>query len=63
MVVMATPSYHDASLSAAPEPFEREALVAQPAIEALVGPVLPRLVGLNRGGLDAGGGKPQGAGA
>ena len=37
MVVVTTPDFdHDASLLAAPEPFEREALVAQLAVEALM---------------------------
>jgi hypothetical protein len=37
----------DAGLFAIPEPFEVEALLAQAAVEALVGAVLPGLAGVD----------------
>ena len=53
LVVVATPGFDDdLRLSATPEPFERQALVAELAVEALVVGVLRRLSGVDVGGLD-----------
>ena len=53
MVVVATPGFdHDTRFLAAPEPFELQALVAELAVEALVGAVLPRLTAIDQWGFD-----------
>ena len=49
LVVVASPSFDDhASLAQAAEPFDVQAFVAEPAVEALVGAVLPRLSRLDQ---------------
>jgi hypothetical protein len=40
------------ALATSSEPFDVQALVAKPAVEALVGPVLPALAGIDENGLD-----------
>jgi len=53
LVVVATPGFDDdLRLGATPEPFERQAFVAELAVEAIVVTVLPRLSGVDVGGLD-----------
>ena len=57
---MATPGLdQDAGLGAAAEPFERQALVAELAVEALGIAVLPRLARIDERGFGAGLGKPS----
>jgi hypothetical protein len=47
VVVVATPGFdHDARFLAAPEPFKRQTLVAELAVEALISTVLPGLAGV-----------------
>jgi hypothetical protein len=52
VVVLASGLDQDARLASGAEPFGIQALVAQAAVEALVGAVLPRLAGLDVHGLD-----------
>lgn len=52
VVVLAPGLDQDARLAAGVEPFGIQALVAQAAVEALVGAVLPRIAGLDMHGLD-----------
>ncbi len=53
VVVVATPGVDDpARLDAAAEPFQRQALVAELAVEALGITVLPGFAGVDQGGVD-----------
>jgi hypothetical protein len=59
MVVVPTPGFdYDARLFAAPEPLERQALVPELSVEALIGAVLPRLARVVESGVDLLVGKP-----
>src|SRR5512135_2489301 len=59
IIVMAPPDFdEDACFGAATKPFHVQARVPELAIEALVGTVLPRLAGIDEGGIDFGLGKP-----
>ena len=52
-IVMATPDFdEDESFAAAAEPLQVQALIAQLAVEALVGAVLPGFARIDEGGLD-----------
>ena len=48
---------HDFGIDPVLEPFHRQALVAELAVEALVQSILPRLAGIYRDGLDVGAGE------
>ena len=53
LVVVTPPGLnHDLGLSTRQEPFEAQALVAELAVEAFADAVLPRLAGIDQGGLD-----------
>ena len=53
MVAVTPPDFdHDAGFLSAAEPFERRALIAESSVEALVGPVLPRLSRIIECGVD-----------
>src|SRR6266508_653430 len=59
VIVMAPPDFdEDASFGAAAEPFHVQAFVAELAVEALVIAVLPRLAGIDQGGVDLRFGEP-----
>ena len=59
MVVVPTPGFdHDTRFLAAAEPFERQALVAELAVEALIVAVLPRFARIDVRGVDARVGEP-----
>ena len=59
MVKVLTPGFdHDAGLLAASEPFERQALIAELAVEALVVAVLPGFARIDVRGVDARVGEP-----
>ena len=50
LVVVSAPLLdHNSGLGARPEPLDVQALITERAIEALVGPVLPRLAGIEEG--------------
>jgi len=54
-IVVPTPHFDDhLRLASTAEPLDAQAFVAEPAIEALVGAVLPGLPRVDQGGLDAG---------
>ena len=54
-IVVPTPGFDDdLRLATTAEPFDAQALVAELAVEALVGTVLPRLARVDQCGLDAG---------
>ena len=53
MVVVSAPSFDDdARFSTTAEPFDRQALIAELAVEALIGAVLPRLARVDERRLD-----------
>ena len=59
VIVMAPPDFdEDARFGAAAKPFHAQALVAELAVEALVVAVLPRLAGIDQGGVDLRFGEP-----
>src|SRR5262245_7491522 len=53
-VITAPASDNDHRLATAAEPLQAQAFVAEAAVEALVGTVLPRLAKIDQRGLDAG---------
>ena len=58
-VVVVPPCFNDhGGLLSGSEPLQRQTLVAQLAVEAFVGPVLPRLARVAQGGCDASLGDP-----
>ena len=53
VVVMPTPGFdHDPGFDTAAKPFDRKTFVAEPAVEAFIGPVLPRFAWIDQRGLD-----------
>jgi hypothetical protein len=54
IVVSAVNLDHDPCLGAMAEPLHVEALIAEFAVEAFVVTVLPRLAGVDQGGIDLG---------
>src|SRR5271169_2862672 len=58
-IVMPTPDFdQDPSLDAVAKPLHVQALVAELAVEALVGAILPRLARIDQGGVDLDLGEP-----
>ncbi len=54
-VVVTAPGFdHDGRFCSASEPLERQALVAELAVEAFIGSVLPGFPGVDQRGVDAG---------
>ena len=53
LVVVAAPDLdQDLRFGSVAEPFEAQTLVAKLVVEALVGPILPRLAGIDQRGVD-----------
>ena len=58
-IVMTPPDFdEDACFGAAAKPFHAQAFVTELAVEALVIAVLPRLAGIDQGGVDLCSGEP-----